>query len=385
MGAHSPCEGEELVEGEVGARQCAGSMNDLSRASRPVLDRSDLLLLGGSAVAIVLAGIATFAGAPSVLTFVLAAVAVALLAALVGRSVEQLGDRFGAGATGVLQSALGNLPELFIGFFALRAGLVAVVSAAIIGSILSNALLVLGLAFVVGGLRHGEQRFDASRARWLAALMILMVAAMVLPGIAASVHAPAAGHERELSVIVAVVLLTVFALSLPASLARSEGTEGMPTEAPRWPLWLAVSVLAASSVAAAFVSDWFVQALTPAMNALGISQAFAGLVVVAIAGNAIENVVGIQLAARNQADYALSVIVNSPLQIALVLAPVLVLIGGLAGGAVFTLVFSPMLMASVALTMVAVTFIIFDGRSTWLEGVALIALYVVIASTFWWG
>jgi Ca2+:H+ antiporter len=96
-------------------------------------------------------------------------------------------------------------------------------------------------------------------------------------------------------------------------------------------------------------------------------------------------VVGIQLAARNQADYALSVIINSPLQIALVLAPVLVLISGIAGGAVFTLVFSPMLMASVALTMVAVTFIIFDGRSTWLEGVALIAVYVVIASTFWWG
>jgi Ca2+:H+ antiporter len=349
------------------------------------LSRSDVTLLGGSALAIALAGVTAFAATPPVLAFLLSGVAVALLAALVGRSVEQLGDRFGAGATGVLQSALGNLPELFIGFFALRAGLVAVVSAAIIGSILSNALLVLGLAFVVGGFRHGEQRFDASRARSLAALMILMVAAMVLPGIAASVHAPAAGHERELSVIVAVVLLGVFALSLPASLARGQGAEATATEPPRWPVWLAVAVLAGSSVAAAFVSDWFVQALTPAMNALHISQAFAGLVVVAIAGNAIENVVGIQLAARNQADYALSVIINSPLQIALVLAPVLVLISGFAGGAVFTLVFSPMLMASVALTMVAVTFIIFDGRSTWLEGVALIALYVVIASTFWWG
>jgi len=349
------------------------------------LNRSDVILLGGSALAIALAGVTAFAATPPVLAFVLSGVAVALLAALVGRSVEQLGDRFGAGATGVLQSALGNLPELFIGFFALRAGLVAVVSAAIIGSILSNALLVLGLAFVVGGFRHGEQRFDASRARSLAALMIVMVAAMVLPGIAASVHAPAAGHERELSVIVAVVLLGVFALSLPGSLARGEGAEATATEAPRWPLWLAVAVLAGSSLAAAFVSDWFVQALTPAMNALHISQAFAGLVVVAIAGNAIENVVGIQLAARNQADYALSVIINSPLQIALVLAPVLVLISGFAGGAVFTLVFSPMLMAAVALTVVAVTFIIFDGRSTWLEGVALIALYVVIASTFWWG
>ena len=319
------------------------------------------------------------------LAFACSAVAVALLAALVGRSVEQLGDRFGAGATGVLQSALGNLPELFIGFFALRSGLVEVVRAAIIGSILGNALLVLGLSFVVGGLRHGEQRFDASRARSICALLIVTVAAMVLPGIAITVHAPAAGHEREYSVIVAVVLLGVFALSLPASLRRGEGLPDVATEPPRWPLWLSVAVLAVSGVAAAFVSDWFVNALTPAMNTLGISQAFAGLVVVAIAGNAIENVVGIQLAARNQADYALSVIVNSPLQIALVLAPVLVLVSGLAGGVALTLVFSPMLMAAVALTVVAVTFIIFDGRSTWLEGVALIALYVVIATGFWWG
>src|SRR5947209_17187746 len=129
-----------------------------------MLERSDLLLLGGCARALALAGAAHFGGAPPVVAFVLSALAVAALAALVGRSVEQLGDRFGAGATGVLQSALGNLPELFIGFFALRAGLVQVVQAAIIGSILGNALLVLGLAFVVGGLRHGEQRFDAGRA-----------------------------------------------------------------------------------------------------------------------------------------------------------------------------------------------------------------------------
>src|SRR5438874_10707160 len=128
-------------------------------AVRRRLTRSDLALLLGCALAIALAGAGMYAEAPSVLAFVLSGVAVALLAALVGRSVEQLGDRFGAGATGVLQSGLGNLPELFIGFFALRAGLVEVVRAAIIGSILGNALLVLGLAFVFGGLRHGEQRF----------------------------------------------------------------------------------------------------------------------------------------------------------------------------------------------------------------------------------
>ena len=349
------------------------------------LNTSDRLLLGGSAATILLSGILNYSGRASVAGFVVSALAVAGLAALVGRSVEQLGDRFGAGATGVLQSALGNLPELFVGFFALRAGLIQVVQAAIIGSILGNLLLVLGLAFVVGGLRHGEQRFDSGRARTTTALLVLAVAAMVLPGVASYVHAPVGGHERAFSAIVALVLLGVFALSLPASLRRSEVGDEAPVEPPRWPLWLAVGLLAASGVAAAFVSDWFVAALQPAMVQLHISQAFAGLVVVAIAGNAIENVVGIQLAARNQADYALSVIVNSPLQIALVLAPVLVLVSGAAGMAALTLAFTPMLMVSVALSIVAVSFIIFDGRSNWLEGVALVGLYVVIAAAFWWG
>jgi Ca2+:H+ antiporter len=353
-------------------------------ARRPRLPRSDRALLAGCAVAVVLAGAAHYGGAPPVPAFLFSAAAVAGLAALVGRSVEQLGDRFGAGATGVLQSALGNLPELFIGLFALRAGLVQVVQAALIGSILGNALLVLGLAFVVGGLRHGEQRFDSSRARSISAQLILVVAALVVPGVAAAIHAPAALHQRELSVIVAILLLAVFALSLPAALQRGEAGPG-PTEPPVWPLWLAVAMLAISGLAAAFVSDWFVAALTPAMDLLHISQAFAGLVVVALAGNAIENVVGVQLAARNQADYALSVVINSPLQVAMGLAPALVLISMLTGGAVLTLVFAPMLLVAVSLTVVAVTFIIFDGRSTWLEGVTLLALYVVIAAAFWWG
>jgi Ca2+:H+ antiporter len=356
-----------------------------------ILSRSDILVLAGSAVAIVAAGLCRYSGAPAVLAFVVAGAAVALLASVVGRSVEQLGDRFGAGATGVLQSALGNLPELFIGFFALQAGLIAVVQAAIIGSILSNILLVLGLSFVVGGLRNGTQRFDSARARTSAILMVLATAALVMPSLAQYVHAPAAPHERELSLIVSVLLLGVFVLSLPAALKRgpvshdAAGAAG-ETEGPgaHWPLWLAVTLLAVSSVAAALVSDWFVHALEPAIDALGISQAFAGLVIVAIAGNAIENVVGIQLAYRNKADFAMSVIIQSPLQIALVLAPVLVLLS-LLTATTLTLVFAPMLVVAVAVTVIAVAFVVFDGESTWLEGVTLIALYAIIATAFWWG
>jgi Ca2+:H+ antiporter len=143
-------------------------------------------------------------------------------------------------------------------------------------------------------------------------------------------------------------------------------------------------MLTGASVAAALVSDWFVHALEPAIGKLGISQAFAGLVIVAIAGNAIENVIGIQLAYRNKTDYALSVILNSPLQIALVLAPMLVLLSFLTA-TTLTLVFAPMLVMAVAITVIAVSLIVFDGESTWLEGATLVALYGIIAAVFWWG
>ena len=355
--------------------------------SMPVLNRSDIVVLGGGAVAVLLAGVTRYGSVGAVAPFVTAAAAVALLASLVGRSVEQLGDRFGAGATGVLQSALGNLPELFICFFALRAGLVPLVQAAIIGSILANLLLVLGMAFVVGGIRHGTQTFSSHRAKTTLNLLLLATAALVVPSIAAYAHAPAEKHETALSVAVSIVLLTVFALSLPASLRRHPGPDSdaaHPTDPPRWPVWLAVGLLAVAGVLAGLVSDWFVYALEPAMAAMHISQAFAGLVVVAIAGNAVENVVGIQLAARNQADYALSVIVNSPLQIALVLAPSLVLLSFFTA-TTLTLVFAPMLVVAVVLTVLTVTLIVFDGESNWLEGVTLVALYSIIAAVFWWG
>jgi Ca2+:H+ antiporter len=306
----------------------------------------------------------------------------------VGRSVEQLGDRLGSGATGVLQSTLGNLPELFIGFFALKAGLVAVVQASIIGSILANALLILGAAFLVGGLKHGTQRFDSGQIRSTVVLLFLATSAMVLPAIAHLLHAPVSQHEKPLSIIISVVLLIIYLLSLPMALRRSKGEakeRGVAGhEEPRWPLWLAIGMLAVAGVAAALVSDWFVDALQPTMDSLGISQTFAGLVVVAIAGNAVENVVGIQLSARNQMNYAMSVIVNSPLQIALFMAPLLVLLS-LFTATTLTLVFAPLLIAAVLMTVIIVALVTLDGESNWLEGAVMIALYAVIATLFWWG
>ena len=346
--------------------------------------RSDLVVIGLSVALAAAAGVTHGVPTGPVLPFLASAGAVAVLASLVGRSVEQLGDRFGPGATGALQSALGNLPELFIALFALKAGLVTVVQSALIGSILGNLLLVLGLAFIVGGIKHGPQHLDSKRARETAVLMVLSVGAMVVPSLAAHIHTPAASHEAALSVFVSVLLVLLYAVTLPGTLKRGPVDSG-PSEAARWPLWLAVALLTLASVAAAFVSDWFVAALQPAMTTLHISEAFAGLVVVAVAGNAIENVVGVQLAAQNRSEYAFSVIIQSPLQIALVLAPVLVILSQVLGFATLTLVFPPMLIAVVAIAVLMAAFITFDGESTWAEGASMVVLYGVIAAAFWWG
>ena len=353
--------------------------------------RSDKILLGGGGALCLVGGVAHYAGWNSVLTFLVCAGAIALLASLVGLSVEQLGDRFGPGATGVLQSALGNLPELFICIFSLQAGLVAVVQAALVGSILANLLLVLGIAFFVGGLKHGTQQLGSERARTIVVLMLLSVTAWAIPSFAHFLHTPASEHEVTFSVLVSVVLLALFALSLPFSLRRDTGQssdsadEGPGHEPPRWPLGLAIGMLAAAGALAAFVSDWFVSALEPTMDSVGISETFAGLVVVAIAGNAVENVVGVQLAAAGKSEYAFSIVLNSPIQIALVLAPVLVLVSQIFGLASLTLVLSPLLVVCLMLAIGLAAFIAFDGESTWLEGASLIALYGIIASAFWWG
>jgi Ca2+:H+ antiporter len=161
---------------------------------------------------------------------------------------------------------------------------------------------------------------------------------------------------------------------------RADAEEGVA-----WPLWLAVVMLAVTGVLAALVSDWLVAALTPAMSALHISDAFAGLVIVAIAGNAVENFVGIQLALKNNAETALQVVLQSPVQIALFVAPVVLLAAPLLGAGSFTLVLPPLLVVALLASALLAVFITLDGESTWYEGAVLIALYALIATCFWWG
>jgi Ca2+:H+ antiporter len=343
--------------------------------------RRDVTELAIGAVLVAVAAIAHFADATPVLTFSLAALAIAALARLVGGATEQLGSRLGSSIASVIQSALGNLPELFIALFAIREGLIPVVQAALVGSVIANSVLVLGIAFVAGGLRHGTQTFNSSRARMIATLTALAAAILSLPTLAHAFHAPAAAHEKTLSLICAGVLLVLFFLTLPYFLG---GGEVGAAEPARWTLSTTVVVLASAGVAAAFVSDWFVSALRPATETLGMSEAFAGLVVVAIAGNAVENVVGVQLALRNRAEFAVSVIVNSSLQVALFLTPVLVF-ASLFFATTLTLAF-PTLLAIVLLMAAAIAaLIVYDGESTWEEGAILVGLYVVIAASFWWG
>jgi len=351
------------------------------------MERKEKIVIALCAAATLLAGILHYSGANPVLTFVIAAAALACLAMIVGDATEQLGSRLGPGATGILQSGLGNLPELFVAIFALRAGLAHVVQAALVGSILGNSLLVFGLALFFGGIKNGAQRFKSEPPRMIATLMLLAVSALIFPTLVKELHTPAEPHINKLDIVVAVILLITLAASTYFSIKGDPSVATQETDMghAEWSMTLTLVVLGLAGIGAAFVSDWFVEALQPAMKTLGISEAFAGLVIVAVAGNAIENLIGIQLAWRNQADYAVSVILNSSLQIALGLFPILLLLSFVLGGSILTFVLSPLLVVALALAAVVSAIVVFDGESIWLEGIALIGLYCIIAASFWWG
>lgn len=352
------------------------------------MEKKEKIVIALALAVTIAAGTLHFIEANAVLSFAVTAVALALLAVIVGDATEQLGSRLGPGATGILQSGLGNLPELFVSIFALRAGLANVVQAALVGSILGNSLLVLGAAMFLGGLKNGTQRFKSETPKMIATLMLLAVAALIIPTLAKEIHTPAEPHINHLDIALAIILLALLAASVVFSIKGDKAISPNPSDREshnQWSLGLTIIVLAGAGIGAALVSDWFVEALQPAMKALNLSETFAGLVIVAIAGNAIENLVGVQLAWRNQSDYAVSVILNSSLQIALGLFPVLVLLSFVLGGAVLTFVLSPLLVVALALAAIVSAFVIYDGESIWLEGLALIGLYCIIAASFWWG
>ncbi len=344
------------------------------------LERSTLLLV---AVLTALAGVANYQPWPAVPRFAIATLALAGLAWVVSFATEQLGERFGPGVTGMLQSTLGNLPELFVVIFALQKSELVVAQTAIVGSILANALLVLGLVIVVGARRSedGIMRFSKRLPRDTATLLQVTVFIIVLLGLAAASHDPASHHVKAISAVGAVCLLIVY-LAWVVPYLRSDvapGTEGEDRSAPRLGLGLTLTLLIVAGTASAFVSDWFINGLEPAIVELNISQAFAGLVIVAIAGNAAENTAGIVLAYKRRSDLAISVVKNSVAQIAAFLFPLLVLVSFLLT-TTLTFALAPVYIGALALTALALWQVTGDGEAAEFEGWALVALYVILAT-----
>jgi len=337
------------------------------------------------AVAIV-GGVLHFTDADPVVTFVVCGIALGGVAWTIGIATESVGAKFGPAVTGALQSTLGNLPELFIVLFALSAGELVVAQFSILGSLFANALLVLGLTVAAGSARRadGTMSFGARLPNDTATLMLLAVFLISILGLSDQVGDSASHHQVEISVVGAICLLIVYAAWLVGYL-RSDRTSEAALVEPKHgalPFQAAIVLLAVSGVAAAFVSDWFVHALDPAVEAIGISKAFTGLVIVAIAGNAVENVVAVQLAWKGQNDLAISVVKNSVAQIACFLWPVLVILS-LFFAERLTFVVEPVYLGALALTAIALWQVTGDGEAVLFEGLALVSLYVVLATLVW--
>ena len=345
------------------------------------MSRNERIVLAVVGVFVVTAGIANYAGLPSGLAFALATVALAGLAHVVGFATEQVGELFGPAVTGVLQSTLGNLPELFVVIFALRAGETVVAQTSIIGSLFANALLVLGAVIVVGSRASEDKtmRFHRRLPMDTSTLLLVTSFIIVIVGIAHASHDPAARHERALSTIAAVALLLVYLSWVIPYVRSDERVEREDGHGPRIPLAVSVTLLVIGGAGSAFVSDWFITALRPTIDSLGVSEAFAGLVIVAIAGNAVENFAGIMLAAKGQADLAISVVKNSVAQVAAFLYPALVLISLLFAHQL-TFALAPVYIGALLLTALAMWQITGDGEAVAFEGWALVALYVILAS-----
>jgi Ca2+:H+ antiporter len=362
-----------------------------------VLSHSDRRLLAIVVGVSIAAGILNNTNGNPVLSFLVSAVALGAIARLVVRSVEAISDRIGRGLNGLLQSLLGNLPEIFVILFALHAGLYEIVKATIVGSIIANILLVMGLAFVVGGRKYGRQAFNVVSARQLSMLLALSVFALAIPSLAASFNTPAVEYEREITVIISLLLIILFLASIPDTIRHANhespvtGTKEALVAASevddhgQWTLNVAGFMVLVAIAGSVLVSSWFVDVLPSAMSTLGISEAFAGLIIVALASNVVETFSGIQLAYRDQQSYALQIILQSPVQVAMIVAPLIALAAPLVGAATFTLVLSPLLLAVMFMAVFIAIVVVSDGQSTWFEGAALITLYLGIATAFWWG
>jgi len=320
--------------------------------------------------------------------FLVSGLGILPLAAWMGRATEHLAERMGEGVGGLLNATFGNAAELIIAVAALRSGLYDVVKASIAGSIVGNILLVLGAAMMAGGLVHREQSYNPQGARVQATMLTLAAITLILPAAYRAALGEQAGPGLvPLSVSISIVLLVVYALFLAFSLgthsALFKGTKVDEQGHPEpWSVRRAALVLALSTVGIAWMSELLVGSIQPAAKALGLGSAFVGVFVVAILGNAAEHATAISVAMKNRMDLALSIAIGSSVQVALFVAPVLVLLSLVLGPRPMDLAFPAGLVLIVLLSVLITGQVAGDGRSDWLKGIQLLAVYAVLGLTF---
>jgi Ca2+:H+ antiporter len=323
--------------------------------------------------------------APDWTVFVASALSLLPLAGWIGLATDHAATRLGASLGGLLNATFGNAAELIITIFALRRGLVDLVKASITGSIIGNTLLILGLSSLVGGVKHGTQRFDSKKTGHHAALMILALSGMALPAVFATVEKDAWVRE-EVSIGVAILLLVTYGCYIFYSYFSKEAREADPHAAhphppgKAWSMRRSLGVLAAAVVGTAVSSELLVHAVEPVSKSLGLTEFFVGLILIPIVGNVAEHYGAITFARRNQMELSISIAANSSTQIALFVAPFLVLISLLFHP--MNLIFQPIELVTLFASTAIFAYVSLDGETNWLEGVQLLALYLIAAIAF---
>ncbi len=323
---------------------------------------------------------------PDLAIFLTSAGAILPLAGLIGRATEQLALHTGPRIGGLVNATFGNVTELIIAIFLILEDKIEIVKASLTGSILGNLLLVLGLSFLFGGLKHEEQRFNANAASVHASSLVLAVVGLLMPALFALSTDTASVVQREVvSGTVAVVLILLYVAALVFTLVTHEHLFHTPQEGeePAWSRRGAIGLLLLVTVLVALEAEFLVSSLEPAIDSLGLSELFVGLILIPIIGNAAEHSSAVLFALRDKVDITLEIAIGSSTQIALFVAPVLVFIS-LALGHPMDFVFSTFEVAAVGLSALLVSLISGDGRSNWLEGAQLMGAYVIMAISFFY-
>jgi len=323
------------------------------------------------------------AGGNELLIFLTSAGAILPLAGLIGRSTDQLALHTGPRIGGLVNATFGNVTELVIAFFLILDDQVDIVKASLTGSIIGNLLLVLGLSFLLGGLKHEEQTYNARAATIHATSLVLAVTGLLMPALFALGGRESFAQREVVSGTVAAVLMILYAAALLFTLVTHEHLFRTPSpeEHPEWSRRQAVGMLLVATAFVALEAEFLVSSLEPALEDLGLSEFFVGLIVIPIIGNAAEHSSAIMFALRNKVDVTLEIAIGSSTQIALFVAPALVFIS-LFVGHPMDFVFSTFEVAAVALSTILVFMISSDGRSNWLEGAQLTGAYAIMAISF---